>query len=921
MRPLRLVMSAFGPYAGRITIDMERLGSGGLYLITGDTGAGKTTIFDAITFALFGEASGSSRDAAMFRSKYAEAETPTEVELTFEYAGREYFVRRNPEYTRPKARGEGFTVEKANGELRYPDGRVVTKLKEVNKAVIEIMGIDRDQFTQIAMIAQGDFLKLLLASTDERKKIFQRLFHTQKYYALSEALKSESGRMSREYEFALGSIVQYIDGISCDEDDALLFEVEKAKAGQLPIDEVLTLVCRIIGQDSSAAEKLKRENGAAEKAAAEISQKLTRAQEQQKTEESLKRSSEKLGEIIPELTRLEQVREAVESKRPAMEELGERISALKAEIHEYKVLDDKRREQADTAERIVDLETSRAEKEHRLEELRIKSGKFREESEQLKDADRDKLKIETELKNLERELDAVAEIEEKLGEISRQDTKLWKLRNDYTEKADNAQSVKRDYDEKHRAYLDEQAGVLAEALTEGEPCPVCGSPTHPHPAEKSEAAPEKSVLEELKRHSEELDKIASEASRDVSAFAASLDEKKEAALRAARRIADIPGFEDIGLSVSGKKREWSLAKEELDQQRSNVIGKVRRKEELERRIPELTAEHDSQRDDLEKMSRQLVALGTERDAVEKRIGELETRLSFGSEEEAGKQIAELEREKGAIERAIRDAAEKYAACDKEKAALEAAVKEAEKVLKDRIEVDTETENARLEMLNEQREQLADLSGAVSARLTINSTIKDNIEKKAGELSAIEGRWTWVKALSNTANGNISGKEKIMLETYIQMNYFDRIIARANTRFMVMSGGQYELARSIEAENNRSQSGLALDVIDHYNGSRRSVRTLSGGESFKASLSLALGLSDEIQSSAGGIQLDTMFVDEGFGSLDEESLQQAMRALSGLAEGNRLVGIISHVGELKEKIDRQIIVTKEKTGGSSIRISL
>lgn len=921
MRPLRLVMSAFGPYAGRITIDMERLGSGGLYLITGDTGAGKTTIFDAITFALFGEASGSSRDAAMFRSKYAEAETPTEVELTFEYAGRKYFVRRNPEYTRPKARGEGFTVEKANGELRYPDGRVVTKLKEVNKAVIEIMGIDRDQFTQIAMIAQGDFLKLLLASTDERKKIFQRLFHTQKYYALSEALKSESGRMSREYEFALGSIVQYIDGISCDEDDALLFEVEKAKAGQLPIDEVLTLVCRIIGQDSSAAEKLKRENGAAEKAAAEISQKLTRAQEQQKTEESLKRSSEKLGEIIPELTRLEQVREAVESKRPAMEELGERISALKAEIHEYKVLDDKRREQADTAERIVDLETSRAEKEHRLEELRIKSGKFREESEQLKDADKDKLKIETELKNLERELDAVAEIEEKLGEISRQDTKLWKLRNDYTEKADNAQSVKRDYDEKHRAYLDEQAGVLAEALTEGEPCPVCGSPTHPHPAEKSEAAPEKSVLEELKRHSEELDKIASEASRDVSAFAASLDEKKEAALRAARRIADIPGFEDIGLSVSGKKREWSLAKEELDQQRSNVIGKVQRKEELERRIPELTAEHDSQRDDLEKMSRQLVALGTERDAVEKRIGELETRLSFGSEEEAGKQIAELEREKGAIERAIRDAAEKYAACDKEKAALEAAVKEAEKVLKDRIEVDTETENARLEMLNEQREQLADLSGAVSARLTINSTIKDNIEKKAGELSAIEGRWTWVKALSNTANGNISGKEKIMLETYIQMNYFDRIIARANTRFMVMSGGQYELARSIEAENNRSQSGLALDVIDHYNGSRRSVRTLSGGESFKASLSLALGLSDEIQSSAGGIQLDTMFVDEGFGSLDEESLQQAMRALSGLAEGNRLVGIISHVGELKEKIDRQIIVTKEKTGGSSIRISL
>jgi exonuclease SbcC len=921
MRPLRLVMSAFGPYAGRIALDMEQLGSGGLYLITGDTGAGKTTIFDAITFALFGEASGSSRDAAMFRSKYAEAETPTEVELTFEYAGREYFVRRNPEYMRPKSRGEGFTVEKANGELRYPDGRVVTKLKEVNKAVIEIMGIDRDQFTQIAMIAQGDFLKLLLATTDERKKIFQRIFHTQKYYALSEALKSESGRMSREYELARGSIAQYIDGISCDEDDALFFEVEKAREGQLPIDDVLTLVCRLISQDNSAAEELKRENQEAEKAAAEITQKLTRAQEQQKTEESLKKSSEKLGEIIPQLSQLEQAREAVERKRPAMEELGEKISALKAEMPEYKALDDKRREQADTADRIADLETSRDEKERRLEELRIESGKFREEAELLRDADKEKLGIETELKNLERELVAVAEIEDELGEISRLDIKLWKLRNDYTEKADDAQRVKRDYDEKHRAYLDEQAGVLAEALTEGEPCPVCGSLTHPHPAEKSAAAPEKSVLEELKRRSEKLDDIASRASREVSAFSASLEEKKETVLKAARRITDVPGFEDIEPSVSEKKQEWSLAKNELDQQLNTAVGRVRRKEELERRLPELAAEHDSQRDDLEDLKRQLIALGTEREAAARRIGELETRLSFGSEEEAGKQIAELEREKGDIDRALREAAEKYAACDKEKAALEAAVKEAKKVLKDRIEVDAETENARLEMLKEQRKQLTELSNAVSARLTINTTIKKNIEKKAGELAAVEGRWTWVKALSNTANGNISGKEKIMLETYIQMTYFDRIIARANTRFMVMSGGQYELARSIEAENNRSQSGLALDVIDHYNGSRRSVRTLSGGESFKASLSLALGLSDEIQSAAGGIQLDTMFVDEGFGSLDEESLQQAMRALSGLAEGNRLVGIISHVGELKEKIDRQIIVTKEKTGGSSIRISL
>jgi DNA repair protein SbcC/Rad50 len=211
------------------------------------------------------------------------------------------------------------------------------------------------------------------------------------------------------------------------------------------------------------------------------------------------------------------------------------------------------------------------------------------------------------------------------------------------------------------------------------------------------------------------------------------------------------------------------------------------------------------------------------------------------------------------------------------------------------------------------------SKAIHTRIETNTQALTNIRAKSDSLSELEKRYTWMKSLSNTANGNISGKEKIMLETYIQMTYFERIIDRANTRLMTMSGGQYELKRRREAENNRSQSGLDLDVIDHYNGTERSVKTLSGGESFKASLSLALGLSDEIQASAGGVKLDTMFVDEGFGSLDEESLDQAMRALSGLADGNRLVGIISHVGELKNRIDKQIIVTKDKSGGSRATI--
>ena len=221
MRPNKLIMSAFGPYAGRVELNLDKLGKSGLYLITGDTGAGKTTIFDAITYALFGEASGDNRETTMFRSKYADLDTPTLVELYFSYGDKEYYVKRNPEYERPRTRGDGVTTEKANAELKLPDGRIITKLKEVNNAIVEILGVDRNQFTQIAMIAQGDFLKLLLASTDERKKIFQKLFKTQNYYVLQEKLKSESGKLSHEYDEIKSSIEQYINGIACNEDNVL----------------------------------------------------------------------------------------------------------------------------------------------------------------------------------------------------------------------------------------------------------------------------------------------------------------------------------------------------------------------------------------------------------------------------------------------------------------------------------------------------------------------------------------------------------------------------------------------------------------------------------------------------------------------------------------------------------------------------
>ncbi|NLA88209.1 MAG: SMC family ATPase [Clostridiales bacterium] len=237
MRPITLTMSAFGPYAEKTVLELYKLGTQGIYLITGDTGAGKTTIFDAITFALYGEASGENREASMLRSKYATPETPTFVELVFEYAGKRYTIKRNPEYERPVKRGEGTTTQKADAELTMPDGQVITKAKDVTNTVKEIIGIDRSQFTQIAMIAQGDFLKLLLAPTEERKKIFRQIFRTELYQVLQDKLKEESAALSRQREALCSRIRQYIDDIVCKDDDVLSIELEKAKSRNLPISD------------------------------------------------------------------------------------------------------------------------------------------------------------------------------------------------------------------------------------------------------------------------------------------------------------------------------------------------------------------------------------------------------------------------------------------------------------------------------------------------------------------------------------------------------------------------------------------------------------------------------------------------------------------------------------------------------------
>lgn len=921
MRPIKLAMSAFGPYASKTVLNLEKLGTSGLYLITGDTGAGKTTIFDAITFALYGEASGDNRESAMFRSKYASAETPTEVELTFVYAGKEYYIKRNPEYDRPKTRGEGLTTEKANAELHYPDGRVVTKLREVDRAVEEIMGIDRNQFTRIAMIAQGDFLKLLLASTDDRKKIFQKIFRTRCYYVLQERLKSESGKLGKEFDAIAASIRQYINGIVCDEDDVLSIKVRDAKGGMCSIEEILELLSTLIENDKVEEEKLDEELKGISKSLEEITVTLTNQETWSKARKSHEESKKSLDEALELLETLKSKLQAEEENKPKIEDIRNQIAAIEAELPEYQDLDTKIKDseklQKSTDKLSEDLIKQGKDRESLKQEIEALS----EERKTLEKVDKEKAELEAKKQKEEDKREAVKEMFKEVKALDEFEKQLKEDQEAYSKLSDSVKLKDEEYQKLFKLYLDEQAGIIAETLTDGTPCPVCGSTIHPIKAVKAENAPTKERLDESKASYESAQKEAQDASEKAAKTKGQADEKRKSVLTMLVAMFGNVTIDDAEQLIKDEIATIAIALEDLQQSIAAQQKKIDRRDEIDESLPEKEKKLNDLRNSISENEKALSGNNATLESLKTRINELTEKLKYESEKKAKDAKKSLQDEQKKLEDGYKAAVNAVNSQNEKIAGFKAAMKEAEKTLAETTEIDVDSVKAKQNEFIVRKVEIDGKKKVINARKSANETAEKEIKAKSVDIFRVEKKCTWVKALSNTANGNISGKEKVMLETYIQMTYFDRIIARANTRFMVMSGGQYELKRRKEAENNRSQSGLELDVIDHYNGTERSVKTLSGGESFKASLSLALGLSDEIQSSAGGIKLDTMFVDEGFGSLDDESLDQAMRALQNLTEGNRLVGIISHVSELKERIEKQIVVTKEKSGGSRINMLL
>ena len=921
MKPVKLIMSAFGPYAGKTELDFTLLGNSGVYLICGETGAGKTTIFDAIVFALFGKASGDSRQPDMFRSKYANPDTPTFVELTFIYRDEEYKVVRNPEYERKKAKGEGVTKEAANAALTLPNGKVITKVKEVTDRITEILGIDREQFRQIAMIAQGDFNKLLLAPTDERKAVFRKIFRTQRYQKLQDELKTMESEARSAYVEASKAVVNHSKGIDCPQTSPLYPLVQKVKSGEMPIAEVITLVERLISDDEGEfktcddeLKKVEEQLRIRATLAASLTERKRIEDLKAKEELTLPLKQQKLAELAEKLTSSEEA--AKECAR-----LADEIARIKERLPLY----DEREERIAEVERLTkaiskaqrDIETANA----RAEEQKKLAEELEKKRDILNALQVEAVRTESEYKALNSQKEEIENLLTSSSDLSKKINEFNTATEEYKRDLATSQQCASVYNALNVAFLNAQAGILASTLEEGVPCPVCGSLTHPAPATLHEVAPTEARLKQAKEEMEKADAKANRASQRAGELKGEYQSiytqlKQSAAKYLSEDITNLKEVKEALNTACAQVKVQLAEKAKLLKQQSAELEKGKN----------IARDIQSAKDSAEshlKAVREATALLNSNTAIKSQTEELinksASKLTFASKALAQGRIDELSAKKTRLEQAFATARTQYEDCKTQTEAVKATIDGYARQLASAAQGDLAQVNAEISTLNDGKQSLSARIQEVNVRLSLNRRCLDNINSSRAVAESAERDYALIKNLYDTASGNLSGKEKVTLEAYVQAAFFDRILIRANRRLMVMTQNQYELKRRVEADNNRSQSGLELDVLDHYNGTTRSVKTLSGGESFKASLALALGMSEEIQSTAGGIKLDTMFVDEGFGTLSSQSLDAAMNALAGLSEGNRLVGVISHVAELKDRIDRQIVVTKDVTGGSMLEI--
>ena len=825
-----------------------------------------------------------------------------------------------------------MTTEKADATLTYPDDRPpVTKAKDVTAAVQEIIGLDYNQFSQIVLIAQGQFTKLLNASTEERSRIFRKLFRTQRYAQLQERLQAEASALNQQRTAQNAKLDSLLGGLQFSPEDPDA-EALRALCAQTVPETALALLDALTARQAAALEEAGTALQATEAQLDTVQQQLGAAAQAQRLAQQLAARQAELAAAKPALdaARAEADRHAGDAAQ--LDALTAQVTQAQSALAAYDALDALCRQQTEARD-AARLAAAQAHKRRtQLDSLNAALAAAETELAALADADTRLLALQTRSAQLTQRCEALAKLEQRLADCQRQAKAAHKAQESYHAAAAAQDDARTRRDALERAFLDAQAGLLAESLVEGAPCPVCGSTHHPARALLPHTAPTQAQVEAARQAAAEADRQAQNASAAAQSALAATNEAKTSLRRDAETLlperftapeGTVPlTFALMTNVLAEENAALQTAQTDCKAQCRQAEADCRRKAQLEADRQEKIRQRPALEQAAAEADRSAAAQNASADALEGQIAERRAALPYPRRADAQAALDKLEADRRTLRTGMDTAQRKLKHAEQTVAAAEAAVEAltaqqtaAQKELPARS---AEELTAQQTELTAARETLRSREKQLSAQLLPNRKTAAQYRAAAEARQTLESRWQWVSALAATAGGTLTSKQKIKLEAYIQMNYLDRILRYANTRLMQMTAGQYELER-IGAENQRSQSGLDLGVIDHYNGTRRSVKTLSGGESFKASLALALGLSDEVQSSAGGIRLDTLFLDEGFGSLDEESLELAIRVLSGLTEGDRLVGIISHVGALKDRIDRQVVVHKARTGGSTVEL--
>ena len=927
MKPLKLTMSAFGSYAGKNVIDFTGQQQG-IFLITGDTGAGKTTIFDAITYALYNQTSGGERNGNMMRSQYAQPETETYVELEFLYRGQTYRVCRNPDYKITKTLKNGKIREQKvphSVELTLPDGTVFPEKKNATDAkIIEILGLTADQFSQIVMIAQGDFLKLLYTKSDERKMIFSKLFRTDIYWKIQENLRRKSMEMDERIQ----------------ENDRA-FEQEKSRiillpeSEELPLDELVERLRERL-KDALKEQNLRRAN------VEELNKKITKYEEINK----LFRSLEKIRQTGKEL----EARQAESKER--RQQIENALKADKVLVAEQQNLR-QQQEEEQSAQAIAKMTETLANNQEMFETLKTQQQEAEaKQKREAADIQKKMLALEQSFPSYEALQNARSEEQqakkvwedlEKTSEESfhkkeagiaalkeqqkQQEQVVEQTKKNWEQTSLSASESAKHYEHMYEAFLKEQAGILAENLSAGCPCPVCGSTVHPDPAKLSDHAVTELEVEQAKKT-----RAAAEEKRDLAyaAFEAEKTEKQKLAQAVEKEEADFvlaqtiakqqrkeaeqnyvslqkiaeqireklvyPSFAEAKKQYAAMQKALAAAEQEIERKRQKVSELAEAMNTLK---GQKLAEEENQ-----KTAKKLAA------KTEKEYAKLLEKSGFVSEETYHLAILP-ERSRSKLEREEKEYESQCLRQQSEQKLLEKQV--SGKTYTDTTELNEQLK-AEKQALKEAEKTYMELHTAYENDRSVLQNCAVYLEKG----KKLESEDQVIKSLSKTANGRLSGSAKIDFETYIQRQYFKQIIHEANKRLLTMSNHQFILKLKEEANTGRkTNEGLDLSVYSLVTDSERDVKTLSGGESFLAALAMALGLSDIVERSAGAIHPDMMFIDEGFGSLDAQSRQQAIEVLGELAGDSRMVGIISHVTELKEQIDRKLVVSRTDKGSRAV----